>query len=292
MQNNMDTEDKPPSPLWGRIKEKIKQIFPITPQSRGELLEVLSRSKQDGILDQEALDTIQRIMGVADLRARDIMVPRAKMVALDREWTLEQCLETVIPSGHSRFPVIDAEDDEITGILLAKDILRHFDDNARKRFNLHDLLRPAVFIPESKRLNVLLAEFRSTRNHMAIVVDEYGGNSGLVTIEDVLEQIVGEIDDEHDIEDEVKLIRKLRGGNYVVKAILSLEEFNQHFGTHLSDARFDTIGGLVLKQTGHVPQRGETLELAGMDMEIVHADRRRIHLIRVAPKQSADTPAQ
>ena len=290
----MENEDEPPSPVLGRLKKAINKFYPrafsTAPQSRGELMAMLNRSQKDGILDQEALDTIHRILGVADLRVRDIMIPRAQAVLLDDDYSLEQCLDVLIKSAHSRFPVLDPDDDEITGILLAKDILRFFDAQQRKRFNLHDLLRPAVFVPESKRLNVLLAEFRSTRNHMAIVVDEYSGISGLVTIEDVLEQIVGEIDDEHDVDDDLKLIRKLYGGDHVVKAILPLEDFNKYFGTQFKDKRYDTIGGLILKHTGHVAQRGEKFEMAGLSIEIVHADHRHIHLVRVFAASAEDEP--
>ena len=291
----MDNDEQPPSTLVGRCVAKLKLFFSPTlamaPRSRGELMDILNRSKIDGILDQDALDTIQRILGVADLSVRDIMIPRSQAIMLDKDHTLNECLAVLIKSAHSRFPVLDPDEDEITGILLAKDILQFFDIEERKNFNLHDLLRPAIFVPESKHLNVLLAEFRSTRNHMAIAVDEYGGVSGLVTIEDVLEQIVGEIDDEHDVDDDLKLIRKLDGGDYIIKAILPLEEFNEYFGTHLTDKRYDTIGGLILKHTGQVAQRGEKFEMAGLQMEIVHADRRRIHLVRIFsnPQKSIQT---
>jgi len=281
----MDNDEKPPSTLIGRCTAKLSnflsQIFAIAPQSRGELMDVLNRSKIGGILDQDALDTIQRILGVADLRVRDIMIPRSQAIMIDKDHALDECLTVLIKSAHSRFPVLDPDDDEITGILLAKDILQFFDNEERKNFNLHDLLRPAIFVPESKHLNVLLAEFRSTRNHMAIVVDEYGGVSGLVKNEEGLEPVGGEIDDEHDVDDDLKLIRKLDGGDHIIKAILPLEEFNEYFGTHLRDKRYDTIGGLILKHTGHVAQRGEKFEMSGLSMEIVHADRRRIHLVRI-----------
>lgn len=296
---NMDNDEQPPSTLIGRCTAKLNNLFSSlitkTPQSRDELIEVLNQSKIDGILDQEALDTIQRILGVADLSVRDIMIPRSQAIMLDKDYALDECLAVLIKSAHSRFPVLDPDDDEITGILLAKDILQFFDMQERNQFNLHDLLRPAIFVPESKHLNVLLAQFRSTRNHMAIVVDEYGGVSGLVTIEDVLEQIVGEIDDEHDVDNDLKLIRKLESGDHIVKAILPLEEFNAYFGTRLTDKRYDTFGGLILKHTGHVAQRGEKFEMAGLTMEIVHADRRRIHLVRIfahppKTKQPSDKP--
>ena len=224
---------------------------------------------------------MQRVMQVSDLHVRDVMIPRSHMIVVENGSGLDECLRVLVESAHSRFPVIDGERDHVVGILLAKDILHFFDEKDRQQFNLRDLLRPAVFIPESKRLNVLLADFRSNRNHMAVVVDEYGGVSGLVTIEDVLEQIVGEIDDEHDFDEEEAMIRPLNEGDCVVKALLPLEEFNEHFKSRLKDARFDTIGGLVMHRMGHVPRKGESVVLDGLNMEIIHSDSRRIHLIRV-----------
>ena len=277
----MDSEDKPPSSLIKRLLHRLQKIPGLHPESRSDLLEILDQSHQHGILDQDALDTMQRVMQVSDLHVRDVMIPRSHMIVVENGCGLDECLRVLVESAHSRFPVIDGERDHVVGILLAKDILHFFDEKDRQQFNLRDLLRPAVFIPESKRLNVLLADFRSNRNHMAVVVDEYGGVSGLVTIEDVLEQIVGEIDDEHDFDDEQAMIRPLNEGDCVVKALLPLEEFNEHFKSRLKDTRFDTIGGLVMHRMGHVPRKGESVVLDGLNMEIIHSDSRRIHLIRV-----------
>jgi len=224
---------------------------------------------------------MQRVMYVSDLKVRDIMVPRSNMIHVEREHELDDCLDIMVDSAHSRFPVVDNEKDQIVGILLAKDLLRFFDDDNKQRFNLRDLTRPVVFVPESKRLNVLLAEFRENRNHMALVVDEFGAVAGLVTIEDVLEQIVGDIEDEHDIEEDESLIRTLDDGEVIVKAVLPVDEFNEHFKTYLSESHSDTIGGLISQTVGHVPQRGEKVEIDKIGFEVVHADSRRIHLVRV-----------
>jgi magnesium and cobalt transporter len=216
------------------------------------------------------------------------MIPRSSMVSVEREDDLDKCLDIMVESAHSRFPVMDNEKDQITGILLAKDLLRFFDEDNKQRFNLRDLMRPVVFVPESKRLNVLLAEFRENRNHMAVVVDEFGAIAGLVTIEDVLEQIVGDIEDEHDLEDDEIMIRELDDGEIIVKALLEVDEFNDHFKTYLNENGSDTIGGLISQTLGHVPQRGEELQMDQISFEIVHADSRRIHLIRVEKNQSKD----
>jgi magnesium and cobalt transporter len=199
----------------------------------------------------------------------------------------------VIDSGHSRFPVIDADKDKVVGILLAKDLLRYFQLEKKKRaqFNLNDMLRPAVFVPESKRLNVLLREFRASRNHMAIVVDEYGGVAGLVTIEDVLEQIVGEIRDEHDFDADDAMIVERGGGEYVVKALTPLEDLNARLGAALAHAEINTFGGLVMARFGRVPRRGERIELDGLRVEVLRADSRRVHLLKVSTLAGPAEPA-
>lgn len=245
------------------------------------MLENLKQAEEDGIVARDAYDMMQRMLYVSDLKVRDVMVPRSQMVHVERDDDLDRCLDVLVESSHSRFPVIDEDKDEIEGILLAKDLLQFFDEDNKQQFNLHDLLRPAVFVPESKRLNVLLTDFRTNRNHMAIVVDEYGSCAGLVTIEDVLEQIVGDIEDEHDFDDDEDLIRELSKRESIVKAILPVEDFNEYFNTYLSDERSDTLGGLVSQQFGYVPQRGEQTQIESIKFEIVHADSRRIHLIRV-----------
>ncbi len=278
----MNPPEQPPSSLFQTLKSKVLTWLP-QPRaaSREDVLESLRQAEQDGIVARDAYDMMQRVMFVSDLKVRDIMVPRSNMIFVEREHGLDTCLDIMVESAHSRFPVVDNEKDQIVGILLAKDLLRFFDDDNKQRFNLRDLTRPVVFVPESKRLNVLLAEFRENRNHMAIVVDEFGAVAGLVTIEDVLEQIVGDIEDEHDIEEEESLIRTLEDGEVIVKAVLPIDEFNEHFQTYLSESHSDTIGGLISQTLGHVPQRGETVEIDKIRFEVVHADSRRIHLVRV-----------
>lgn len=257
------------------------------PKSRSDLVELLTQAFDDKVIDQDTLDMTQRVVQVTDLRVRDVMIPRAKMVVVNHDDSPEQFLPSVIASAHSRFPVIDGERDEVVGILFAKDILQYFNSESRKSFSMHNTLRPSVFIPESKRLNVLLAEFRANRNHMAIVVDEYGSVSGLVTIEDVLEQIVGNIEDEHDVGDDSSLILKRADNEYVVKALTTLDEFNQYFDTEYDEA--NTVGGLVIKYFGKVPKRGESITIGGLIFTLLHVDSRRIHLLEVRPSEQTGT---
>ena len=290
----MNTSDKPPSSFFGRLLTKFtSMLMGLVPvqraTSREDVLESLRQAEEDGIVARDAYDMIQRVLFVSDLKVRDIMIPRTSMVSVEREDDLDKCLDIMVESAHSRFPVVDNEKDQISGILLAKDLLRYFDEDNKQRFNLRDLMRPVVFVPESKRLNVLLAEFRENRNHIAVVVDEFGAIAGLVTIEDVLEQIVGDIEDEHDLEDDEIMIRELADGEVIVKALLPVDEFNDHFKTYLSENGSDTIGGLISQTLGHVPQRGEELQIDQISFEIVHADSRRIHLIRVEKKPSTGT---
>ncbi len=265
--------------------ERLGQSLLGEPKDRGELIEVLRDSQQRGLVGQDVLTMIEGALQVADMRVRDIMVPRAEVVMLDLDAPMQGTVEKVIASGHSRFPVYEETRDEIQGILLAKDILPHLAKGETSDFPIRDVLRPAVFIPESKRLNVLLRDFRSSRNHMAIVVDEYGGVSGLVTIEDVLEQIVGDIDDEHDFEDEESLVKRQGETEFVVKAIMHIDDFNEAFGTDFRDDEFDTVGGLLLKGFGHLPARGETIALADIRFEVLSADGRRIHLVKIDTSQ-------
>lgn len=278
----MKTKEKPPS--TGVIKNFLSQWLPNQrAESKQEVLDNLKLAELDGIVARDAYDMMQRVMFVSDLIVRDIMIPRSNMVHVEKEDDLDRCLDVMVESAHSRFPVVDNEKDQIIGILLAKDLLRYFDDDNKLKFNLRDLTRPVVFVPESKRVNVLLTDFRENRNHMAVVVDEYGGVAGLVTIEDVLEQIVGDIEDEHDIEEEESMIRVLDGGETIVKAVLPMDEFNDHFKAYLDEKSSDTIGGLISQTVGHVPQRGEKITIRDFIFEIVHADSRRVHLIRVLP---------
>ena len=267
------------TPAW---LNRLNQVISGQPQDREQLVDVLREAEKRELVDAQALAMIEGVLHVGEMQVRDIMVPRAQMVVVQADQEPESFIEAVIESGHSRFPVIGDNRDEVEGILLAKDLLAHFARRDQSTFDMDDVMRPAVFIPESKRLNVLLREFRENRNHMAIVVDEYGGVAGLVTIEDVLEQIVGEIDDEHDIE-EGGYIRHLSNGEYTVKALTPIEDFNEYFHTPFSDEEFDTIGGLVIKAFGRMPRRNESIEMDGVSFKVLRADKRRVHLLRVVP---------
>ena len=245
-----------------------------------QLLVTLHDAQVNGLLDADALAMIEGVLQVDDMQVRDIMIPRTQVVMLERDASRDVLIRTIIESGHSRFPVIGDSRDEVVGILLAKDLLLYAFERNDGRLNVRDILRPAIFIPESKRLNVLLKEFRSSRNHMAMVVDEYGGVAGMVTIEDVLEQIVGEIEDEHDVEEE-DTIRKHSEMHYTVKALTPVEDFNEYFGMALPNDEFDTIGGLVVHAIGHLPKRGERAVLGKLLFKVLRADSRRIHMLQL-----------
>jgi len=247
---------------------------------RAEILAFLDECRDRGLLQSDEFAMLQGVLEVSEAHVRDVMIPRSRMVVLRQDDSADESLAAIVESGHSRFPVIGADRDEVVGIVLAKDLLRHYRDTDAD-FNIDDLLRPAVFIPESKRLNTLLKEFREGHQHMAVVVDEYGGVSGLATIEDVLEQIVGEIDDEHDPED-VDPIQELDGGRFSVLAQTRIEAFNDFFGVELDDEEYDTIGGLILHQLGRLPRRGERVAVAGFQFKVTRGDRRRIHVVEVA----------
>ena len=249
-------------------------------KTRDEIAEFLEGFLERGVIGADEFAMLQGVLEVADTQVRDIMVPRSQMVVVAKDQTAEEVLKVIADSNHSRFPVIGDDKDEVVGIVLAKDLLKHFIAN-KVPFDLQSFLRPAAFIPESKRLNTLLTEFREGRNHMAIVVDEYGGVSGLATIEDVLEQIVGEIDDELDPE-EASSIQPQDGGKYAVMALTRVDEFNEFFNTELSDADYDTVGGLVMHELGRLPRRGETLDFAGLRFKVVRGDRRRLHSLEVS----------
>jgi len=265
----------------GRWLRRLAQGIGREPRDREELIEVLREASERGTIDAESLVMIEGVLEVGDTQVRDIMVPRSQMVVLQRDDPPEQLLPVVVESGHSRFPVIGDDRDQVFGILLAKDLLRFFAQPERTEdFDLKEFLRPAAVVPESKRLNVLLKEFRVSHNHMAIVVDEYGGVSGLVTIEDVIEQIVGEIDDEYDVEDD-QPIRRESARVFQVRAQTRIGEFNTYFGTDFSDEEFDTIGGLITQQLGRLPRRGETVMVDGIEFRVQRADRRRIDTLRV-----------
>ncbi len=265
------------TPSW---LTRLNKVLSGEPQDREQLIDVLRDAEKRNLVDAQALAMIEGVLHVGEMHVRDIMVPRAQMVVVNSDSHPDDFITSVTTSGHSRFPVIGDNRDEVEGILLAKDLLGYYARGEKQEFDMDDAMRPAVFIPESKRLNVLLREFRENRNHMAIVVDEYGGVAGLVTIEDVLEQIVGEIDDEHDTE-ESSFIRRHGNGEFTVKAITPIEDFNEYFKTDFSDEEFDTIGGVVIKAFGRLPRRDETTGIGGITFKVLRADKRRVHLLRV-----------
>jgi hemolysin (HlyC) family protein len=276
----------------GRWLKRLTQgLAAAEPQDRQQLLDVLREAGERGVLDGDALTMLEGVLGVADLQVRDIMVPRGQMVFVRRATPAAQILAVVVESGHSRFPVMDEDRDDIVGILMAKDLLR-LSANTAQRFDIREYMRPAQFVPESKRLNVLLKEFRRNRNHMAIVVDEYGGVSGLVTIEDVIEQIVGEIDDEFDVEDDQN-IRRDGERQFTVRGVTRIGEFNEYFGARLSEEQgFDTIAGLLMKQLGRLPRRGETAGIDGFEFQVMRVDRGRIDALRVVAPRDVLPPEE
>ncbi len=251
------------------------------PQSKSDLEGVLSLAANNEVIDEDARSIMEGALNVSDMQVRDIMIPRAQMVVIKAESDLGESLPQIIHAAHSRYPVVGDSTDDILGMLLAKDLLPLVLKSDRG-ISIKDLMRPIVKVPESKRLNVLLREFRQNRHHMAVVIDEYGGVAGLVTIEDVLEEIVGEIEDETDTEEEQN-IRRLSDTDYFVQALTPIEDFNTFFGCALSDDEFDTIGGLVINAFGHLPSRNETTTLAGFKINVVNADRRKLHSVRVTP---------
>ena len=274
--NSMDDQ----TPLtW---MEKLSRIFSQDPRNRNDILMLLRDAGTKGMIDEEALSIIEGAVQVADMQVREVMIPRSQMVCVEEDQEPKDFLPQIIESAHSRFPVIGDTKDEVIGVLLAKDLLPMILHN--NKFNIKDHLRPATFIPESKRLNVLLREFRTNRNHMAIVIDEFGGVAGLVTIEDVLEQIVGDIEDEHDIEEDnfIKPVNSVEK-TFIVKALTPIDEFNEHFNTRFSDDEFDTIGGIIMQEFGHMPKRNESVEISGFRFDVLNSDGRRIRLLRVSP---------
>jgi magnesium and cobalt transporter len=276
----------------GNWRKRICRMLGNEPKDKEQLVELLQDAEQRALLDRDALAMIEGVMQVSDLRVGDIMIPRAEMVYVRRDDSLERILDIAVESAHSRFPVTGDDKGEVVGILLAKDLLSYCTESRRRgAFNIRDHLRGAVFVPESKRLNVLLKEFRSSRNHMAIVVDEYGAASGVVTIEDVLEQIVGDIEDEHD-HDEGAFIFKRGKGEYTVKARTTVEDFNDYFGSALEAGEFDTVGGLVVNAFGHLPARGERAEIGDFRFTVMRADSRKVHLLTVRPLPTGDQGGQ
>lgn len=261
--------------------DKLRKAIAQAPQDREELVSVLKEAYQDNLLDTEALAMIEGVLQVSELQVRDIMIPRSQMKVVDEDSTIQEMLPLIIESAHSRFPVVGDSRDEVIGILLAKDLLRYFVEGQDDEFNIVDVIRPAVIVPESKRLNILLNEFRNSRNHMAVIVDEYGGVSGLVTIEDVLEQIVGDITDEHDVEEDQYITQHLRRGYSIVKALTPVEDFNEIFDEPLDDRESDTVGGAVVRKFGRMPERGEKVNCGPYSFEVLRADSRRVHLLKV-----------
>ena len=274
-----DNNDKP------SVLDRLSAFLMREPEDREQLITLLHSAYERNLLDADALAMIEGVLQVSEMQARDIMIPRSQMDVIDVSESPDQFIPSVIQTAHSRFPVIGENKDNVIGILLAKDLLRYY--AGEEEFNVREMLRPAVFIPESKPLNVLLKEFRGSRNHIAIVVDEYGGVAGLVSIEDVLEQIVGDIEDEHDIDDVDEKIVAERGGQYRVKALTEVSDFNEVFGTNYSDKEFDTIGGLVLKRFGRIPKRGEQISFDNLSFKVLRADSRRMHLLQVVKKPAA-----
>jgi magnesium and cobalt transporter len=260
--------------------DKIAGVFSDEPTDTKSLLEVLRNAEQDQVLDADALGIIEGALQVSSMQVRDIMIPRSQVVTVPAKLSLSEIVDLVTRASHSRFPVIGENVDNVMGILLAKDLLPLILNGSNDKFDIKDIVRPATFVPESKRLNVLLREFRETRQHMAIVIDEYGSVCGAVTIEDVLEQIVGEIEDEFDVDDD-SFIKKFDEENFIVKALTPVAEFNDYFETDFSDQEFTTVGGLVLQQFGHIPERGETINIGPFLITVLNADSRQIKLLKV-----------
>lgn len=282
----LESNDKPskPTPPTRGLLERISAWLMREPEDREQLLEILHHAHDRSLVDADALSMIEGVLQVSDLKAKEIMVPRARMDVIDINHPPEQYLDYVIETAHSRFPVIDGNKDQVVGVLLAKDLLRYI---ARpQETSIRDMLRPAVFIPESKPLNVLLRDFRINRNHIAIVVDEYGGVAGLITIEDILEQIVGDIEDEFDINHSENQIILDRDGHYRVHALTSIEQFNQTFDVHLNTDNVDTIGGLITDHLARVPRRGEVVFMSNLRFEVLRADARQVHLFKVEKLQN------
>ena len=255
--------------------QSFSNLFSNEPEDRDSLIEILRNSEHRNLLDADALLMIEGALHVSEIQVRDIMIPRVQMIFIEHDAAPEDILSIVVESGHSRFPVIG---DNIVGILLAKDLLNYY-SKPRKDFNIKDMMRATVFIPESKRLNILLREFRTSRNHMAIVIDEFTGIAGLVTIEDVIEEIIGEIEDEHDFEEDETNINTHDNDRYTVKALASIDEFNNYFGTAINVDEYETIGGLVINAFGHLPKRGETVNFMNFNVKVLRADKRRVRLL-------------
>jgi magnesium and cobalt transporter len=267
--------------------ERLTALISPEPENRGELLEILHDAHERNLIDADALSMIEGVFQVSDLSARDIMIPRSQLDVIDISKPIEEWMPLVLETAHSRFPAVEGERDKVVGVLLAKDLLRYY---AEDSFDVRGMLRPAVFIPESKRLNVLLRDFRANRNHIAIVVDEYGGVAGIITIEDVLEQIVGDIEDEYDFDEEEDNILPVKdgphGNRWRIKALTEIEQFNEALGTDFSDEDVDTIGGLVANHLGRMPRKGEIFDIDGLRFEVLRADARQVHVLLVEKLQN------
>ncbi|MEY8241229.1 MAG: transporter associated domain-containing protein [Cycloclasticus sp.] len=274
---NQAQTDKAPNRSW---IERLGQALMGEPKGREDLVQLMRDAEQRQLLGPDALAMIEGVLQVSELQVRDIMIPRSQIVFIPKEASLPEIYPLVVESAHSRFPVQDEETSQVVGILLAKDLLSYAAFDQRESFDLRDVMRPAIFVPESKRLNVMLHEFRANRQHMAVVIDEYGSVAGLITIEDVLEQIVGEIEDEHDFEEEAFIFQRSEH-EYNIKALTELSDFNEHFATDYCDDDIDTVAGLVIKSFGHVPERGERTQIDGFLFEVLRADHRRVHLLRM-----------
>ena len=276
----MDKDQPPNGPAKRSWLAGLKRVFMREPATNEQLVELLRGAHRKNLFDADLLAMLEGVLHVDDMQVRDVMIPRSQVVVLERDASPEVLLRIVVESGHSRFPIIGDGGDEVVGILLAKDLLFYSFERTHSRFNVRDILRPAVFVPESKHLNVLLKEFRASRNHIAIVVDEYGGVAGMVTIEDVIEQIVGDIEDEHDVEEE-DTIRRHSEYHYTIKALTPVEDFNSYFKTDFPDDEFDTIGGLVVNHIGRLPKRGERIVIGNMLFKVLRADSRRVHMLQL-----------
>ncbi|HIF51570.1 MAG TPA: CBS domain-containing protein [Thiotrichaceae bacterium] len=263
---------------YSKWLKRFARLFSREPEDRDALIEILRNSEHRNLLDPDALLMIEGALHVSEIQVRDIMVPRVQMIVIENNAEPEDILSVVVESGHSRFPVVGETNDEIVGILLAKDLLNYYAD-PEKDFDIKDVMRATVFIPESKRLNVLLREFRTSRNHMAIVIDEYTGVAGLVTIEDVIEEIIGEIEDEHDLEEDEVNINNHDNDRYTIRALTPMDDFNSYFETEVCKYECDTVGGLVINAFGHLPKRGETIEHEGFNIKVIRADKRRVHML-------------
>ena len=263
--------------------DKLTDLFSDDPQSRQDIKVILREAAERSIVDSDTLNILEGALQVSEMQVRDIMIPRSQMVSINVDAPLKEYLPQIIESAHSRFPVMGDAQDEVLGIMLAKDLLPLIINEDRDNFRLKEILRPTTFVPESKRLNVLLREFRATRNHMAVVVDEFGGVAGLVTIEDVLEQIVGEIEDEHDFDEEDSMIKEVEDGVTMVKALTPVGDFNEHFGARFIDSDFDTIGGIVIHHFGRVPECNESIRIEQWIFKVVNGTSRQINLLEVTP---------